>query len=200
MSQAYAAHANRWIDAVRIAALIGWLCIAGSARSDVSVPTGGADTRSSRGVLDAATIRRYLASVHGVGPKLRKECGGAAPLQDLHIAYARLLGTADEQALVEATTCMMGNGGADIVLVLRMGARRQIEPLTVDDSSRPAEELYDGQRRTPRIEAREGRLVRWFVKDNPMSKLAAIRREITYRWAGDRFVIDTVRDLSEPSR
>jgi hypothetical protein len=131
---------------------------------------------------------------------LRKECGGAAPLNDLHIAYGRLLGTADEQALVEATTCMMGKGGADLVLVLRVGARLQIEPMTVDDSPRPAEELYDGQRRTPRIEAREGRLVRWFVNDNPMSKGAALRREISYRWAGDRFVIDTVRDLPEPRR
>ncbi len=200
MSRVFAARANRWIDVVRIAALIGWLCIAGSARPDVSVPTRGADTRSSRSALDATAIRRYLEGVHGVGPKLRKECGGAAPLKDLHIAYARLLGTADEQVLVEATTCMMGNGGADIVLVLRMGARRQIEPLTVDDSSHPAEELYNGQRRTPRIEAREGRLVRWFVKDDPLTKATAIRREITYRWTGERFVIDTVRDLPEPRR
>ena len=200
MSQDSAVHTRHWIDAVRITVLIGSLCIVGSARPDVSVATGAADMRSNHGTLGAVAVRRYLAEVHGVGPQLRKECGGAAPLQDLHIAYARLLGTADQQALVEATTCMMGNGGADIVLVLRMGTRRQIEPLPVDDSAHPAEELYDGQRRTPRIEAREGRLVRWFVKDDPKSKVAAIRREITYRWADDRFVIDTVRDLPEPGR
>jgi hypothetical protein len=114
----------RWISAVRIASLIGLLCIAEVARPEVPPAATGVGMRSSHGTLDEAAIRRYLSTAHGVGTKLRKECGGAAPLKDLQLSFARLLGTREVQALVEATTCMMGNGGADIVLVLRVGARR----------------------------------------------------------------------------
>jgi hypothetical protein len=195
-----ASHSLLWIVAVRIASVIGLLCIAHEAPAQGLRSATRSNLAPDHGALGSAAIRRYLATAHGVGPTLRKECGGSTPLKDLHITYARLLGTREVQALVEATTCMMGNGGADIVLVLRRGARHRIEPLTLDDSSRPVEELYAGQTRTPRIEARSGKVVRWFVKDVSPSKNSQVRREITYRWSGDRFVIYTVRDLPEIGR
>ena len=193
-------HSIRWVHAVRTIVLIGLLSSAEMSRADGPPTAPSVAVASKQGALGEPAIRRYLILAYGIAQHLKKECGGATPLKDLQLSYARLLGTSTVQVLVEATTCMMGNGGADIVLLLHVGPRHQIEPLILDDGSRPTEELYAGQLRTPRIEARDGRLVRWFVKANPSSQDGSLRREITYRWSGDRFVIDTVHDLPEPMR
>lgn len=181
------------------ALLLGMLSLSSVARADAPPPRPAPSARADAAPSDAA-IRRYLAVTHGVGPRLRKECGGAAPLKDLQVARVRLSGIAQELALVEATTCMMGNGGADIGLVLRRGAGGKLRSLSIDDGARAVDELYAGQRRTPRLQAREGHLVRWFVKDDPAAGGQSLRREISYRWTGERFLLDEVRDLPEPRR
>lgn len=149
----------------------------------------------------AASVRRVnftqaLLQRDGLGKQLRRECGHGPLIRLLSVGYGKLTGDGAEQAVVEASTCMMGNGGADIVEVFRLQRGGRLASLALDDSTQ-ASDLYAGQRRTPRLEVRDGKLVRWFVIDGGESSAKALRREITYRWAGDRFVAAEVNDVAQ---
>ncbi|AVS73995.1 hypothetical protein [Paracidovorax cattleyae] len=138
----------------------------------------------------------YLLARDGLGVQLIEEFCDRDPIRHIAVRYADLLGQGDEQAVVEATTCAMGTGGADITEVFRRLPDGRLASLPIDDTGYQGGDLYEGQRRTPRLEVRRGRLTRWFVRYGEGAEGGApqIRRTITYRWSRDRFVIDSVKD------
>ena len=146
-------------------------------------------------------FKHYLLTRNNLGKRLAREFGDANPIKDVRVQYGDLIGEGDEQAVVEATTCAMGNGGADIVEVFRMKADGQLLSLTMDDTSYKESQLYEGQTVTPRLVVKGGKLTRWFVMSakgpaagNPK---AGLRRIITYRWSKDHFTIEAVIDVPD---
>ncbi len=141
-------------------------------------------------------FRSYLLARDGLGARLAAEFCERDPIRHVAVHYADLIGQGDEQAVVEATTCAMGNGGADITEVFRRLPDGALVSLPLDDAGYRDGDLYAGQRRTPRLEVQRGRLTRWFMRsgDAPKGGMLQIRRTITYRWSNDRFVIDSVKD------
>lgn len=141
-------------------------------------------------------FRSYLLARDGLGDRLAAEFCERDPIRQVAVHYADLIGQGDEQAVVEATTCAMGNGGADITEVFRRLPDGALVSLPLDDGGYRGGDLYAGQRRTPRLEVQRGRLIRWFVRsgDAPTGDMPQVRRTITYRWSRDRFVIDSVKD------
>ena len=139
-------------------------------------------------------FRKYLISRNGL---TREGCGGLGePIKGIKVAYADLLGDGNEEAIVEATTCAMGNGGADIVEVFRLDQTGNPVSLKIDDSKFPLEDLYKGQFRTPRLQASNGKLIRWFTRHaSGGSAVQETKRIITYKWNGDEFFIEKVQDL-----
>jgi hypothetical protein len=145
-----------------------------------------------------ANFRAYLLQQDDLGNNLRKECGRAPLIQNLNVSYGVVDGLPDTLAVVEAATCAMGNGGADIVEVFREGPEGKLQSLPIDETGAPAD-LYAGERRTPRLQILGGALTRWFVRDDKSDNLgrgkSGVRREIRYRWQGDRFVIADIKDV-----
>ncbi|GEM_PF-4827335 len=140
-------------------------------------------------------FRSYLLARDGLRARLAEEFCERDPIRHITVHYADLIGQRDEQAVVEATTCAMGNGGADITEVFRRLPDGALVSLPLDDAGYRGGDLYAGQRRTPRLEVQRGRLTRWFVRyGDSEGELPQIRRTITYRWSNDRFVIDSVKD------
>lgn len=120
-------------------------------------------------------------------------------IKRIDVHYGKLIGKSTEQAVVEAVTCAMGNGGADIVEVFDLSGSGIPIRLMIDDSSYDTNKLYQGQHWTPRLEILNDRLTRWFVmydkSDRDLNPEAGWKRVITYKWNGDKFVIDHVKDL-----
>ncbi|MFN8390869.1 MAG: hypothetical protein U0136_11310 [Bdellovibrionota bacterium] len=141
-------------------------------------------------------FRHYLLT-HNYVP-LTGVCAAGSELARLEIQFGTLVPNHGEQAVVEAVSCLMGTGGADIVKVFSLGKNGEPEELEVNDSTRLVKRLYQGQSWTPRLEIRDGKLVRWFVmyeKGARRHKKAGFKREITYRWEGDKFVVADVKDF-----
>ena len=119
-------------------------------------------------------------------------------IKNIEVQYGRLIGKPTEQAVVQATTCAMGNGGADIEGVFDLSNSGTPVSLTIDDSNYKSDDLYRGQNWTPRLEILHGRLTRWFVMYDKASRegiaKAGWKRVITYKWSKDRFVIADVKD------
>lgn len=127
----------------------------------------------------------------------QSECQPERPIKRIDVQYGRLLPGTAEQAVVEATTCMMGNGGADIVEVFALDSAGKPITLPIDNSGYAGRELFEGQSWTPRLEILDGKLTRWFVmydKGGSTNKNAGVKREIVYKWSGRSFVIDHVKD------
>ena len=127
------------------------------------------------------------------------ECPGVEKFQRLTVTFADLDGDGAEEAVVEATTCRMGNGGADIVEVLKLDQSQHLVSLKIDDSDFDQGKLYDGQSWTPRLELLDGRLTRWFVmydKGAGSNPKKGFKRVIQFKWSGDRFVVEKVADFS----
>jgi hypothetical protein len=167
----------------------------------VSVGWGRQATNSIRNI----DFKQYLLSRNGLGRNLKKEFGDVDPIHDIQVQYAKLIKAGDdEEAVVAATTCAMGNGGADIVEVFRMKADGQLISLEIDDSGYKRGSLYEGQTATPRLEVKSGKLTRWFVMYAKGSTVgnpkAGLKRVIVYRWSSNRFKIDTVKDVKEDAR
>ena len=141
-------------------------------------------------------FQRYLIKRNGL---TNEGCGSEElPIKNLQVAYADLIGDGNEEALVEATTCAVGNGGADIVEVFKLDSKGIPVSLKIDDSKLPADDLYKGHFRTPRLEASNGKLTRWFIQravGGPPFK--ETKRIITYQWTGEKFVIDKVQDFPQ---
>ena len=127
--------------------------------------------------------------------------GMGEPIRHIEIQFADLLKNGREQALVEATSCAMGNGGADIVEVFQLDASGKPVSLTINDSGYKKEDLYRGQYRTPRLEVSNGKLIRWFDVRAPGNRNRETDEEttrvITYRWSGKEFVIQDVQDVKD---
>jgi hypothetical protein len=141
-------------------------------------------------------FQSYLIKRNGL---TNEGCGSnELPIKNLHVAYADLLGDGNEEALVEATTCAMGNGGADIVEVFKFDSKGNPVSLKMDDSKLSTQDLYKGQFRTPRLEASNGKLTRWFIQraagEPPFKET---KRIITYQWTGEKFIIDKVQDFPQ---
>jgi len=141
-------------------------------------------------------FQSYLIKRNGL---TNEGCGSEElPIKNIQVVYADLMGDGNEEALVEATTCAMGNGGADIVEVFKLDSRGNPVSLKIDDSKLPAQDLYKGQFRTPRLEASNGKLTRWFIQratGGPPFK--ETKRVITYQWTGAKFIIDKVQDIPQ---
>ncbi|AVS88170.1 hypothetical protein C8238_07935 [Paracidovorax avenae] len=161
-----------------------------------SSPQAHGRARAHADAIRKVDFRAYLLARGGLGKQLAEEFGERDPIRHITVQYADLLGHGDEQAIVEATTCAMGNGGADITEVFRRLPDGGLASLPLDDTGYQDGNLYEGQRRTPRLEVRHGRLTRWFVRygEGPEGGAPQIRRTIIYRWSRDRFVIDSVKD------
>ncbi len=159
-------------------------------------PQAHGRARAHADAIRKVDFRAYLLARGGLGKQLAEEFCKRDPIRHITVQYADLLGQDDEQAVVEATTCAMGNGGADITEVFRRLPDGGLASLPLDDTGYQDDKLYEGQRRTPRLEVRHGRLIRWFVRYGEDAEGGApqIRRTIIYRWSRDRFVIDSVKD------
>jgi hypothetical protein len=155
--------------------------------------------QSTKDSIRGVDFKKYLLARDNTGQKLKKEFPHQAPIKGLMVHYADLIGEGDEQAVVEATTSAMGNGGADIVEVFRLN-NRQLISLVIDDSGYKQGDLYEGQNWTPRLEIENGKLVRWFVmypKGAVKNPKAGLKRVITYRWSKERFTIASVKDVRD---
>lgn len=161
-----------------------------------STTHGVATTRKS--TIREVEFAQFLLLRKDLGAALDVECPGVEKIQRLTVNFADLDGDGAEEAVVEATTCRMGNGGADIVEVLKIDQSRHLVSLKIDDSNFAQGMLYEGQSWTPRLEILNGRLTRWFVMydrgagSNPKK---GFKRVIHFKWSGDRFVIEKVADL-----
>ena len=151
-------------------------------------PDGG--PRSIRDI----NFRDYLIARNSL-QEVCKDLG--EPIKDLHVDYADLLQDGKEEALVAATTCAMGNGGADIVEVFKLDEQGKPVSLKIDDSSYAGTDLYQGQFRTPHLQALNGKLSRWFIRRMPGDHSLDVetKRVITYQWSGEKFVLQEVNDL-----
>ncbi len=128
--------------------------------------------------------------------KLTKLCQGEPPIKNIQVNYAEITGDGKEEAIVEATSCAMGNGGADIVEVFQLKEDKTLQSLKIDESKFAGNNLYQGQFRTPRLEESNGRLTRWFVKRSAGGSAGpSIKRVVTYRWVKDHFEIENVQDI-----
>ena len=156
-----------------------------------------ADAASRRGgAIESVDFKSYLLKRNHLGAKLLAACRRAPLIQDIVVSYGQVAGLTGTLAVVEASSCAMGNGGSDIVEIFRASPGGP-ESLRIDDSGLPAN-AYEGERRTPRLEILKGKLTRWFIRrDDAGSDAPEQRREIGYRWNGDRFVVDGVRDIAE---
>jgi hypothetical protein len=141
-------------------------------------------------------FQSYLIKRNGL---TNEGCGSEElPIKNIQVAYADLIGDGNEEALVEATTCAMGNGGADIVEVFKLDTKGSPVSLKIDDSKLPAEDLYKGQFRTPRLEVSNGKLTRWFIqRTTGEPPFKETKRVITYQWTGEKFIIDKVQDIPQ---
>ena len=107
-------------------------------------------------------FQSYLIKRNGL---TNEGCGSEElPIKNIQTAYADLMGDGNEEAVVEATTCAMGNGGADIVEVFKLDSKGNPASLKIDDSKLSTQDLYKGQFRTPRLEPSNGKLTRWFIQ------------------------------------
>ena len=118
-----------------------WICcvVAVLASTTHGVP---ATTKSTVRDIDFA---QFLLTRNNLGAALAVECPGVEKIQQLTVNFADLDGDGAEEAVLEATTCRMGNGGADIVEVLKMDQSRHLVSLKIDDSNFAQSKLYEGQ-------------------------------------------------------
>lgn len=158
---------------------------------------GSAAPAEQRDAIRKFDFRAYLIAREHL---IDRVCEGLGePIQHINVQYAELLKNGHEQAIVEATTCAMGNGGADIVEVFQLDSSGKPVSLPISDAGYKKDDLYQGQYRTPRLEAMDGKLIRWFPMRLPRKGGSESDEEpirvITYRWSGKEFVIQEVEDV-----
>ncbi len=135
--------------------------------------------------------------LQGLPAKFGEDPDKVSPIKGLNVEYADLTGDGEEEAVVEATTIAMGNGGADIVRIFTLDKKNVPAELKVDNSGFKGN-LFEGQHHsTPRLGIKNGKLTCWYPMYgvNEKKPKAGWTRNIIYRWSGSQFVIDQVNDV-----
>jgi len=130
-------------------------------------------------------------------------CGttGQDVLKIWDIEYADLDGDKKEEAIVEAQTCAMGQGGSDITEVYKL-TKMGLITLPIDRKNEkliiPAEYERAGSR-SYRLDVRKGVLVTWY----PVYRAGQGRSgpqlvwSVTYKWNGKAFIPSQVNIVPE---
>jgi hypothetical protein len=100
----------------------------------------------------------YLVKLNA---ELLDGCGDQDLLTINEIEFADLDHDGQEEAVVEATTCGMGTGVADITEVFKLLDKGELTALKINNGE--YENLYEGSQLSPRLNVQNGRLIRWYI-------------------------------------
>ena len=153
------------------------------------------EAQSETSAIRKIDFQRFLTQRDHLNEFL--DCPGPS-IKEIHVEYGKLLLDETEQAVVEATTCAIVQGGADILEVFRFGENGVPISLPIDDSAFSKGNLYEGKSKSPHLGIIDGKLTRWYImyaNDSSANPKAGYRRKISYRWSGKSFVVDKVLDI-----
>ncbi len=127
---------------------------------------------------------------------LQTDCGeGQKPLQSLApVLYGDLDGDGQEEAVVEGWSCLAGNGGADFrgVIKLTRDGKLLALPIAPLPKTFKGSDPYSGLRGHMVVQIKDGRLLELYgIYCCPEGG----ERKFTYRWDGQRFVLDDIIDI-----
>lgn len=139
--------------------------------------------------------------------ELKAECAnnGRDLLDAGNLDYADLDGDGQEEAIYQGFTCMSGSSGSDFFGVVKLTRDGKLVdmPIQPHEGGFKGRDVYDGLRGHLGLAVQNGNLVEVYplYKDDKECEACSSggQRFFAFHWDGNRFVLEDVTDVPEPS-
>ena len=123
---------------------------------------------------------------------------GIDPINWINVQYIDFNKDGYSEAIVEASSCAMGNGGADFIKIFSMSSTQKLVELKINDEGVNPSDLHYGQGWTPRLTVEDDQLIRWYIihpKDLARTKSkSGWKKKIFYILKDSEFFIHRIEE------